>query len=126
MRLHAVDGPGGRPGRAARIAQKGARSRHAIGLSSSNPTKRLRWNRRRSMKMNSTLTAPPITAFAASQARTMHAIVQDKYGSFSALELRHIDKPTMGDADVFIRFQAASVHIGDLYFMTGLPFILRI
>jgi NADPH:quinone reductase-like Zn-dependent oxidoreductase len=78
------------------------------------------------MKVNSTLTAPPITAFAASQASTMHAIVQDKYGSFSALELRHIDKPTIADDDVFIRVQAASVHIGDWYCMTGLPYILRV
>jgi NADPH:quinone reductase-like Zn-dependent oxidoreductase len=78
------------------------------------------------MKMNSTLTAPPITAFAAPQARTMQAIVQDKYGSFSALELRHIDKPPIADDDVFMRVQAASVHIGDWYSMTGLPYILRV
>ena len=78
------------------------------------------------MKVNSTRTAPPITAFAAPQARTMQAIVQDKYGSFSALELRHIDKPAIGDDDVFIRVQAASVHIGDWYCMTGLPYILRV
>src|SRR5438445_2136483 len=91
MRLHAVDGPGGRPGRAARIAQKGARSRHAIGLSSSNPTKRLRWNRRRSMKMNSTLTAPPITAFAASQAR--YDLILDMGGSRSLSDLRRVLRP---------------------------------
>jgi len=77
------------------------------------------------MNMNSILTAPPITT-AASPATTMQAIVQDKYGLFSALELRHIDKPTIGDHDVFIRVQAASVHICDWYCMTGLPYILRV
>jgi NADPH:quinone reductase-like Zn-dependent oxidoreductase len=32
----------------------------------------------------------------------MKAIVQDRYGSPDVLELREIDKPVIGDGDVFL------------------------
>ena len=60
------------------------------------------------------------------QRTTMQAIVQDKYGSSSVLELRSIDKPEIGVDDVLVRVRAAGVHIGDLHVMTGQPYLMRI
>jgi NADPH:quinone reductase-like Zn-dependent oxidoreductase len=59
---------------------------------------------------------------------TMRAIVQDKYGEDAAdvLQLAEIDRPQVGDDDVLVRVQAASVHIGDWHVMTGLPYLLRV
>jgi len=56
----------------------------------------------------------------------MKAIVQDKYGSPDVLELEDIDKPEIGDDEVLVRVLAASAHIGDWHFMTGLPYLFRI
>ena len=43
----------------------------------------------------------------------MKAIVQDKYGSADVLRLGEMDKPEVGDGDVLVRIDAASVHVGD-------------
>src|SRR5262244_3923015 len=56
---------------------------------------------------------------------TMHAIVQDEYGSPAALKLREIATPTIGDDDVLVRVRAASVHFGDVHVMTGTPYLMR-
>ena len=56
----------------------------------------------------------------------MKAIVQDTYGSADVLELRDIDKPVVGDNDVFVRVVAAGVNPGVGHLMTGLPYLLRI
>ena len=56
---------------------------------------------------------------------TMKAIVQDRYGSADVLELRDIDKPTIGDDEVLVRVHAASVHTGDWHLMAGLPYLVR-
>jgi len=56
---------------------------------------------------------------------TMKAIVQDVYGSADVLELRDIDKPTIGDNDVLIRVRAAGVNPADWAIMSGLPYIAR-
>ena len=56
----------------------------------------------------------------------MKAIVQDRYGSADVLELKDIDQPEVGDDDVLVRVLAASAHIGDWHFMTGLPYLFRI
>jgi NADPH:quinone reductase-like Zn-dependent oxidoreductase len=56
----------------------------------------------------------------------MKAIVQDKYGSPDVLGLENIDKPEVGDDDVLVIVLAASAHIGDWHFMTGLPYLFRI
>jgi NADPH:quinone reductase-like Zn-dependent oxidoreductase len=63
---------------------------------------------------------------ATDQEITMKAIVQDKYGSADVLELTDIDIPVVGDDDVLLRVHAASAHIGDWHFMTGLPYLFRI
>jgi NADPH:quinone reductase-like Zn-dependent oxidoreductase len=59
--------------------------------------------------------------------RKMRAIVQNQYGeTASVLRLEEIERPEIGDDDVLIRVQAASVHIGDWHVMTGLPYLLRV
>jgi NADPH:quinone reductase-like Zn-dependent oxidoreductase len=55
----------------------------------------------------------------------MKAIVQDRYGSADVLELADIDTPMVGDDNVLLRVHAASAHMGDWHFMTGLPFLFR-
>jgi len=56
----------------------------------------------------------------------MKAILQDKYGSPDVLGLEDIDKPEVGDGDVLVVVLAASAHIGDWHFMTGLPYLFRV
>ena len=55
----------------------------------------------------------------------MKAIVQDRYGTSEVLELRNIDKPSIGDNEVLIRVRAAAVNPGDWAIMGGLPYIAR-
>jgi NADPH:quinone reductase-like Zn-dependent oxidoreductase len=55
----------------------------------------------------------------------MQAIVQDRYGSVEVLEPRDIERPRIGDNDVLVRVQAASIHVGDWILMTGSPFVMR-
>ena len=55
----------------------------------------------------------------------MKAIVQDRYGSPAVLEARDIDKPAIGDDEVLVRVQAASIHVGDWILMTGVPYVMR-
>ena len=55
----------------------------------------------------------------------MKAIVQDRYGSPDVLELRDIDKPVVKDDEVLVRVHAASVHVGDLVLVRGVPYIAR-
>ena len=56
----------------------------------------------------------------------MKAIVQDRYGTADVLKLEDIDKPKAASGDVLLRVHAASAHIGDWHFMTGLPYLFRI
>ncbi len=55
----------------------------------------------------------------------MKAIVQKAYGSSDVLELREIEKPPVGDADIRVRVVAASVHAGDYFIMKGVPYVAR-
>ena len=56
----------------------------------------------------------------------MQAIVQDEYGSADVLAPQDIDRPQIGDDEVLVRVQAASVHIGDWVLMTGVPYVMRL
>jgi NADPH:quinone reductase-like Zn-dependent oxidoreductase len=56
----------------------------------------------------------------------MRAIVQDTYGSADVLELRDIDKPTIGDDEVLVRVHAAGVDRGVWHVMTGRPYPIRL
>lgn len=56
----------------------------------------------------------------------MKAIVQSKYGPpGDVLRLQEIDEPTIGDDDVLVAVAAASIHVGDVYTVKGLPYALR-
>ncbi len=55
----------------------------------------------------------------------MKAIVQDRYGSPAMLRLGDADRPEIGDNDVLIRVQAASIHVGDMMLMRGTPYVMR-
>jgi NADPH:quinone reductase-like Zn-dependent oxidoreductase len=60
------------------------------------------------------------------QENTMKAIVQHKYGSPSdVLKFKEIDKPVVKDDEVRVRVHAASIHIGDVYTIKGLPYAMR-
>src|SRR5918912_306303 len=62
----------------------------------------------------------------AGQAKSMKAIVQDRYGSADVLQLRDLDKPEVGLEDVLLRVHAAGVHIGDWHLMSGEPYLMRV
>ena len=55
----------------------------------------------------------------------MKAIVQDRYGSADALDLREIDRPLVDEKDVLVRVYAAGVDPGVWHLMTGLPYLVR-
>ncbi|MGA3488129.1 NAD(P)-dependent alcohol dehydrogenase [Micromonosporaceae bacterium DT55] len=55
----------------------------------------------------------------------MKAIVQDVYGPADVLELRDIDRPSVGDDEVLVRVRAAGVDPGVWHVMTGRPYLLR-
>jgi NADPH:quinone reductase-like Zn-dependent oxidoreductase len=56
----------------------------------------------------------------------MKAIVQERYGSPSVLELREVDEPVAGKDQVVVRVRAASVHADVWHVMRGQPYVLRI
>ena len=56
----------------------------------------------------------------------MKAIVQDHYGSASALRVDDVERPEIGDEDVLVRVVAAGVDRGALHFMTGRPYLMRL
>jgi NADPH:quinone reductase-like Zn-dependent oxidoreductase len=55
------------------------------------------------------------------------AIVQDRYGPPDVLELKEIDRPTVGrEDDVLLRVHAAGVDPGVWHLTTGLPYLVRV
>ncbi len=56
----------------------------------------------------------------------MKAVIQQKYGSAETLELREIDKPTIGDDGVLVRVRAASVNPADWRPVAGKPYSGRV
>jgi NADPH:quinone reductase-like Zn-dependent oxidoreductase len=68
--------------------------------------------------------APPTSQTPVST--QMRAIVQDTYGPpDKVLRLQDIPKPLVKDDEVLVRVHAASVHVGDVVLVTGLPYIAR-
>jgi NADPH:quinone reductase-like Zn-dependent oxidoreductase len=55
----------------------------------------------------------------------MKAIVQDRYGSADVLELRDVNRPSIGDDEVLVRVRAAGVDPGVWHLMTGQPYLIR-
>jgi NADPH:quinone reductase-like Zn-dependent oxidoreductase len=56
----------------------------------------------------------------------MQAIIQERYGGAEVLQLRDVERPSIGPGEVLVRVQAASIHIGDWVLMTGSPFVIRL
>lgn len=55
----------------------------------------------------------------------MKAIRYYRYGSPDALQLQDVDNPAIGDQQVLVRVRAAALNPLDLYFLHGLPYIVR-
>lgn len=55
----------------------------------------------------------------------MKAIRYHQYGSPDVLEFADALMPAVGDQDVLVRVQAASVNSLDWHFMRGIPYLLR-
>jgi NADPH:quinone reductase-like Zn-dependent oxidoreductase len=56
----------------------------------------------------------------------MKAIVQDRYGSPDALELKDVDDPVPADDEVLVRVHASSVNARDWHVMRGDPYLARL
>ncbi len=56
----------------------------------------------------------------------MKAIIQTGYGSPDFFELREVDKPVVKDNEVLVKVHALALHAGDLFFMRGMPYMVRI
>ena len=56
----------------------------------------------------------------------MKAIVQNGYGSADLLKLTDVPKPTVGPKDVLVRVHAASINKGDVFLLTGKPYLIRL
>jgi NADPH:quinone reductase-like Zn-dependent oxidoreductase len=55
----------------------------------------------------------------------MKAVTQQRYGGTEVLQLRDVERPSIGPDEVLVRIQAASIHVGDWILMTGTPLIMR-
>jgi NADPH:quinone reductase-like Zn-dependent oxidoreductase len=55
----------------------------------------------------------------------VQAIVYEKYGSPSVLQLRDVERPVPAEGEVLIRVRAASVNPLDWHFLTGRPLVIR-
>jgi len=55
----------------------------------------------------------------------MKAIVYDEYGPPTVLQLRDIEEPDIGEADVLVRIRAAAANPLDWFAFTGTPYIAR-
>ncbi len=56
----------------------------------------------------------------------MKAVTQDRYGQADVLTLHEIEKPVPGDDEVLLKVNAASLHAGDYFLTTGIPYIMRL
>lgn len=56
----------------------------------------------------------------------MKAIFQTGYGSPDLFELKEVDKPVIKDYEVLVKVRATALHAGDLFFMRGVPYMVRI
>ncbi|KRB36617.1 NAD(P)-dependent alcohol dehydrogenase [Microbacterium sp. Root180] len=56
----------------------------------------------------------------------MRAVVQHRYGPPSVLELTEVAMPSPARGEVLVQLRAASVHPGDYFVMTGVPYMVRL
>ncbi len=57
---------------------------------------------------------------------SMRAVVQHGYGPPSVLEMSEVATPRPGRGEVLVQVGAASVHPGDHFVMTGVPYMVRL
>ena len=57
---------------------------------------------------------------------TMRAVAQDRYGPPERLAPTRLPTPKVGQRDVLVRVQAAALHRGDVFTMTGRPYMVRL
>ncbi len=56
----------------------------------------------------------------------MKAVVQERYGEpRDVLTVQQVDAPAPRDGEVLVRVRAASVHIGDVFGVRGVPYLFR-
>jgi NADPH:quinone reductase-like Zn-dependent oxidoreductase len=55
----------------------------------------------------------------------MKAMVRDRFGPPDVLEMREVPMPRIGAGEVLVRVHASSVSIGDWFWLTGTPRIMR-
>ena len=73
------------------------------------------------------MTMDPTTAHRpTTQAHTMRAVVQDRYGDENMLRHEHIAIPQVADDEVLVRVHAAGLDRGTWHLMTGKPYLMRI
>lgn len=56
----------------------------------------------------------------------MKAMVNYEYGSPDVLKLEEVEKPTPKDNEVLVKVHAAALNVGDWFFLTGKPFVVRL
>jgi NADPH:quinone reductase-like Zn-dependent oxidoreductase len=56
----------------------------------------------------------------------MRAVVQDRYGSVEAVDVREIERPTIAHDEVLVRVHAASLHPDVWHVISGRPYVLRL
>jgi NADPH:quinone reductase-like Zn-dependent oxidoreductase len=66
-----------------------------------------------------------MAATAIERAKTMKAIVRDRYGPPDVLDLQEVEQPELPDEGVLVRVRAASVNRVDWHDVTGTPWIAR-
>jgi NADPH:quinone reductase-like Zn-dependent oxidoreductase len=71
-----------------------------------------------------TSTEQSTTMAVAASPRKMKAVVQKKYGSSAAVEVRDVDVPVIEDHQVLVRVRASSVNPAEWYAVMG-PFFVR-
>ena len=57
--------------------------------------------------------------------KTMRAVIQPEYGSAEVLRVESVAAPSLSDDGVLVRVHASSVCKGDIFLLTGKPYILR-
>jgi NADPH:quinone reductase-like Zn-dependent oxidoreductase len=58
--------------------------------------------------------------------QTMQAVHYDSYGPIDRLTLRELARPIARAGEVLVRVQAAALHVGDIFFVRGEPFAVRL
>ena len=58
-------------------------------------------------------------------AKTMKAIIRERYGSAEVLELKDVDMPAVDDDSMLVRVRAASINAYDWHMMRGSPYLVR-